>query len=58
MVKQRTDSPTNTPEDWVFLAERDLNVANHLATTMHPTPTEKFLQKEIPELFKAQEEKA
>ena len=35
MVKQ-----TNTPEDWVFLAERDITVANHLAITMHPIPTE------------------
>ncbi|MCL2066316.1 MAG: HEPN domain-containing protein [Treponema sp.] len=40
MAKQRTNSPTNTTEDWVFLAERDLAVANHLALTMHPIPTE------------------
>ena len=35
MVKQ-----TYSPEDWVFLADRDLNVANHLVATMHPSPTE------------------
>ena len=40
MAKQRTNSPTNTPEDWVFLAERDLTVAEHLASTMRPIPTE------------------
>ncbi|MCL2092667.1 MAG: HEPN domain-containing protein [Treponema sp.] len=34
------DKQTNSPEDWVFLADRDLNVANHLAATMHPSPTE------------------
>ena len=30
---------TNTPEDWVFLADRDLTVAEYL-TTMRPIPTE------------------
>ena len=27
MAEQRTNSPTNTPDDWLFLAERDLTVA-------------------------------
>jgi len=40
MAKQQTDSQTNTPEDWVFLADRDLTVADHLAVTMRPIPTE------------------
>ena len=31
---------TNSPEDWVFLADRDLTVADHLAGTMRPIPTE------------------
>ena len=31
---------TNTPEDWRILAERDLTVADHLAATMVPLPTE------------------
>ena len=31
---------TNTPEDWRILAERDLSVAEHLAATMTPVPTE------------------
>ena len=31
---------TNTPEDWQFLAERDLSVADHLAANMRPVPTE------------------
>ena len=31
---------TNSPEDWVFLADRDLTVADHLAVTMRPIPTE------------------
>jgi HEPN domain-containing protein len=31
---------TNTPKDWRFLAERDLSVADHLADTMRPIPTE------------------
>ena len=31
---------TNTPEDWQFLAERDLSVADHLAENMRPVPTE------------------
>ena len=31
---------SNTTEDWVFLADRDLSVAEHLASTMRPIPTE------------------
>ena len=31
---------TNTHKDWLFLAERDLAVAEHLASTMFPIPTE------------------
>ena len=31
---------TNTPEDWRILAERDISVAEHLALTMRPVPTE------------------
>ncbi|WP_461256701.1 HEPN domain-containing protein [Treponema sp. R80B11-R83G3] len=31
---------TNTPEDWRLLAERDINVADHLSNTMAPIPTE------------------
>jgi len=31
---------TNTPKDWRFLAERDMAVADHLANTMSPIPTE------------------
>jgi len=31
---------TNTPEDWRILAERDLTVADFLANTMRPVPTE------------------
>jgi HEPN domain-containing protein len=31
---------TNTPEDWRILAERDMTVADHLANTMVPVPTE------------------
>jgi len=34
------DKQTNTPEDWRFLAERDMSVADHLANTMVPVPTE------------------
>jgi HEPN domain-containing protein len=34
------DKQTNTPEDWRILAERDLTVADHLAATMMPVPTE------------------
>ena len=30
---------TNTPGDWRFLADDDLAVAEHLATTMNPVPT-------------------
>ena len=40
MAEQRTDSPTNTPDDWLFLAERDLTVAEYLAKNMRPIPTE------------------
>jgi len=31
---------TNKPEDWRILAERDVAVAEHLAATMVPSPTE------------------
>jgi len=31
---------TNAPEDWRILAERDITVADHLANTMVPIPTE------------------
>ena len=34
------DKQTNTSEDWKILAERDLSVAEHLATTMIPPPAE------------------
>ena len=31
---------TNTPLDWRLLAERDMAVADHLAATMRPVPTD------------------
>ena len=31
---------TNTPKDWGILAKRDISVADHLAATMSPVPTE------------------
>jgi HEPN domain-containing protein len=31
---------TNTPEDWRVLADRDMTVAEHLANSMVPMPTE------------------
>ena len=31
---------TNTPNDWQFLADRDMSVADHLANNMVPVPTE------------------
>jgi len=31
---------TNTPNDWRFLADRDMSVADHLANNMVPIPTE------------------
>ena len=31
---------TNTPKEWRLLAERDMAVADHLAVTMSPIPTE------------------
>jgi HEPN domain-containing protein len=31
---------TNTPREWRLLAERDMAVADHLASTMRPVPTE------------------
>jgi HEPN domain-containing protein len=31
---------TNTPEDWRILAERDITVADYLASNMVPVPTE------------------
>jgi len=30
----------NTPKEWRLLAERDMAVADHLAVTMRPIPTE------------------
>jgi HEPN domain-containing protein len=30
----------NTPKEWRLLAERDMSVADHLAETMRPVPTE------------------
>jgi len=30
----------NTPKDWRLLAERDMAIADHLAATMRPVPTE------------------
>jgi len=30
---------TNTPKDWRLLAERDMSVADHLASNMRPVPT-------------------
>jgi len=32
------EKQTNTPEDWRFLAERDITVADYLANTMVPVP--------------------
>ena len=40
MAKQQAKSQTNTADDWRFLADRDLSVADHLAATMRPVPTE------------------
>ena len=34
------DKQTNTPKEWRLLAERDLSIAEHLAATYSPTPTE------------------
>ena len=34
------DKQMNTQEDWRILAERDISVADHLALTMVPAPTE------------------
>jgi HEPN domain-containing protein len=31
---------TNTPQEWLALAERDFNVAEYLASNMRPIPTE------------------
>ena len=31
---------TNTPKEWRILADRDLDVASHLAANMKPLPTE------------------
>ena len=33
---------TNTPDDWRFLADRDLSVAVHLADNMRPVPAEQI----------------
>jgi len=30
----------NSPKDWRLLAERDMAIAEHLATTMRPVPCE------------------
>jgi HEPN domain-containing protein len=38
MAKQAKQ--TNTPKDWRLLAERDIDVADHLAATMRPVPSE------------------
>ena len=38
MAEQRINNPTNTPDDWRFLADRDLTVAIHLAENMRPIP--------------------
>jgi HEPN domain-containing protein len=34
------DKQTNAPRDWRILAERDMAVADHLASNMVPIPTE------------------
>jgi HEPN domain-containing protein len=39
MVRQRPKQ-TNTPDDWSWLADRDLTVAEYIAANMHPVPTE------------------
>ena len=31
---------TNSPKEWRLLAERDLSIAEHLSTTMHPIPSQ------------------
>ena len=40
MAKQGTASSMNTPDDWRFLADRDLTIAIHLAENMRPIPAE------------------
>ena len=40
MVYASMAKQTNTPEDWRILADRDITVADHLAATMSPVPTE------------------
>jgi len=40
MEYEYMDKQTNTPADWRLLAERDISVAEHLAATMRPVPTE------------------
>jgi len=46
---------TNTPEDWRLLAERDMSVADHLASTMTPVPIQKqsgtFCKRKSPNCF-------
>jgi len=40
MAKQTSIKNSNTPKQWRLLAERDLSIAEHLAATYSPTPTE------------------
>ena len=40
MAEQGTKNTTNTSDDWRVLADRDMIVADHLAATMTPLPTE------------------
>ena len=46
MVKQ-----TNTPDDWRYLAERDLSVADMRLVLAHAKTIRDFLQKEFPDWF-------
>jgi HEPN domain-containing protein len=39
MANQKQTTGSNTPREWRLLAEVDLSVAEHLATTMSPLPT-------------------
>ena len=43
---------TNTPLDWRLLAERDMAVADHLAATMAPVPTEIITRKKSLNCFR------
>ena len=40
MVNKKQTKSSNTPKQWRLLAERDLSIAEHLAATFSPTPTE------------------